>query len=79
MLLVSSVGQAAELDQQEVYSELVFLISAHRVADKYAAVYSKAVRVSPNGHPNEEFINSLDDDVCFFFISVRKELLYASS
>lgn len=50
MLLVSSVGQAAELDQQEVYSELVFLISPYRVADKYTAVYSRAERISPNGH-----------------------------
>lgn len=34
LLLVSSKGQAAELNEQEVYGELVFLISAYRGADK---------------------------------------------
>lgn len=33
-LLVISKGQAAELNEQEVYDELVFVISAYREADK---------------------------------------------
>lgn len=46
--MVSSAGQAAELDEQEIYSELVFLISVYRLTDKYTAVYSRA-EISPDG------------------------------
>lgn len=38
MLLVSSKGQAADLNEPEVYGELVFIISAYREADKEHSV-----------------------------------------
>lgn len=42
MLLVSSAGQAAELDEQGAYRELLLLISSCRETDKHAVVNSSA-------------------------------------